>query len=82
MIHKLLITILLTFVTSSSVLAQGSWLDVQVQTDEYAGETSWEILNEQSEVVAVSPPYQNSTLQNHMVFFVIYQYQLNQYMHM
>jgi hypothetical protein len=39
-----------------------------VQTDQYAGETSWEILNEESEVVAVSPPYQNSTLQNHMVF--------------
>ena len=50
------------------LLSQGSWLDVQVQTDEYAGETSWEILNEESEVVAVSPPYQNNTLQNHMVF--------------
>tara|TARA_R100001510_G_C7656632_1_gene216861 strand:+ start:4371 stop:6536 length:2166 start_codon:yes stop_codon:yes gene_type:complete len=50
------------------MLGQGSWLDVQVQTDQYAGETSWEILNEDSEVVAVSPPYQNNTLQNHMVF--------------
>ena len=55
MIHKLLITILLTFVTSSSVLAQGSWLDVQVQTDQYAGESSWQILND-SDIVAVSPP--------------------------
>ena len=67
MIHKLLITILLTFVTSSSVLAQGSWLDVQVQTDQYAGESSWQILND-SDIVAVSPPLQNNTLQNHMVF--------------
>ena len=61
--------ILLTLFFMPSVLfSQGSWLDVQVQTDQYAGETSWEILNEDSEVVAVSPPYQNNTLQNHMVF--------------
>ena len=62
---KLLFTL---FILPSVLFAQGSWLDVQVQTDEYAGETSWEILNEESEVVAVSPPYQNNTLQNHMVF--------------
>ena len=68
MFRKLLIVIALIAFASSNALAQGSWLDVQVQTDEYAGETSWEILNEDSEVVAVSPPYQNNTLQNHMVF--------------
>ena len=60
--------LLVLFFTPSVLFSQGSWLDVQVQTDQYAGETSWEILNEDSEVVAVSPPYQNNTLQNHMVF--------------
>ncbi len=62
------IFVILFWLLASAVLGQGSWLDVQVQTDQYAGETSWEILNEDSEVVAVSPPYQNNTLQNHMVF--------------
>ena len=62
------IFVILFWVLASTMLGQGSWLDVQVQTDQYAGETSWEILNEDSEVVAVSPPYQNNTLQNHMVF--------------
>ena len=60
--------LLALFFIPSVLFSQGSWLDVQVQTDQYAGETSWEILNEDSEVVAVSPPYQNSTFQNHMVF--------------
>jgi hypothetical protein len=60
--------LLILFLFPTYLFAQGSWLDVQVQTDQYAGESSWEILNEDSEVVAVSPPYQNSTLQNHMVF--------------
>jgi len=62
------IFVILFWVLASTMLGQGSWLDVQVQTDQYAGETSWEILDEDSEVVAVSPPYQNNTLQNHMVF--------------
>jgi len=66
--NKSYLLVLLFWMLASCVLGQGSWLDVQVQTDEYAGETSWEILNEESEVVAVSPPYQNNTLQNHMVF--------------
>ena len=68
MFRKLLIVIALIAFASSNALAQGSWLDVQVQTDEYAGETSWQILNDSSQVVAVSPPYQNNTFQNHMVF--------------
>ena len=68
MIRKLLTITLLSLLTLTNTFSQGSWLDVQVQTDQYAGETSWEILNEESEVVAVSPPYQNNTLQNHMVF--------------
>jgi hypothetical protein len=44
-----------------------SWLNVTVQTDNYAGETSWEIIHD-GEVVAVSPPYQNSTLHNNTIY--------------
>jgi len=45
-----------------------SWLNVTVQTDNYGGESSWEILNFEDNVVAVSPPLQNNTLINTMVF--------------
>ncbi len=61
------IFVVLFWVLAGTMLGQGSWLDVQIQTDQYAGESSWQILND-SNVVAVSPPLQNSTLQNHMVF--------------
>ena len=61
------IFVVLFWALASTMLGQGSWLDVQIQTDQYAGESSWQILND-SNVVAVSPPLQNSTLQNHMVF--------------
>ena len=44
------------------MLGQGSWLDITVQTDNYGGETSWEILNDDEQVVAVSPPYQDNSL--------------------
>lgn len=61
------IFVVLFWALAGTMLGQGSWLDVQIQTDQYAGESSWQILND-SNVVAVSPPLQNSTLQNHMVF--------------
>ena len=66
--NKSYLLTLLFWMLTSYMLGQGSWLDVQIQTDQYAGENSWEILNEESQVVAVSPPLQNNTLQNHMVF--------------
>mgnify|MGYP003641115545 CR=1 FL=1 len=59
--------LLALFFIPSLLFAQGSWLDVQIQTDQYAGENSWQILND-SNVVAVSAPLQNNTLQNQMVF--------------
>ena len=65
--NKSYLLVILFWLITSSLFAQGSWLDVAVQTDNYGGETSWQIL-EDDNVVAVSPPYQNSTLQNHMVF--------------
>ena len=65
--NKSYLLVLLFWMLASCVLGQGSWLDVQVQTDQYAGESSWQILND-SDIVAVSPPLQNNTLQNHMVF--------------
>jgi len=55
------------FFMPTFLLSQGSWLDVQVQTDQYAGESSWKILSD-SNIVATSFPLQNNTLQNQMVF--------------
>ena len=45
-----------------------SWLNVTVQTDNYGGESSWEIINSDNNTVAVSPPLANNTLTNIMVF--------------
>jgi len=56
------IFVILFWLLASTVLGQGSWLDVTVQTDQYAAETSWEILNEDEEVVAVNPSYQDNSL--------------------
>ena len=56
------IFVILFWLLASAVLGQGSWLDITVQTDQYAAETSWEILNEDEEVVAVNPPYQDNSL--------------------
>ena len=56
------IFVVLFWLLASTVLGQGSWLDITVQTDNYGGETSWEILNEDEQVVAVSPPYQDNSL--------------------
>ncbi len=56
------IFVILFWLLASTVLGQGSWLDITVQTDNYGGETSWEILNEDEEVVAVNPPYQDNSL--------------------
>ena len=57
MIRKLLITNLLALFTLTSALCQGSWLDVAVQADQYAGETSWVIMQDDS-VLVTSPQYQ------------------------
>ena len=59
--NKAYLLVALFWLIVGSLLGQGSWLDVTVQPDNYAGETSWEILQD-DEVVAVSPPYQNNTL--------------------
>tara|TARA_Y100000592_G_scaffold42624_1_gene67745 strand:+ start:231 stop:2432 length:2202 start_codon:yes stop_codon:yes gene_type:complete len=51
---KLLFTL---FILPSFVFAQGSWLDVAVQADQYSNETSWVIMQDDS-VLVTSPPYQ------------------------
>ena len=63
----------------SILFAQDSWVNVQVQPDNYPGETSWEIYNSVDEVVASSPEYTNTNLQETIVLldegdynFVIY----------
>ena len=46
--------------------ADASWLNVTVQTDQYGGETSWEILSGDS-VIITSFPYQDNTLTNNTI---------------
>ena len=63
--------LLALFFIPSLLFAQpddASWLNVTLQTDQYAGESSWEIINSDSIVVATNPPLQNSSLLNTMVF--------------
>ena len=76
--NKAYLLVIAFWLITGSLLSQGSWVNVAIQTDNYAGETSWEIVQD-SEVVAVSPPLLNNTLQNHTVFlpsgeynFIIY----------
>ena len=47
---------LFLFLISNIALAQTSWVNVAVQTDNYGTETSWEIFQD-SELVATSPAY-------------------------
>jgi len=58
--------LLALFLLPLTVFSQGSWVKVSVQTDDYGGETSWEIY-QASEVVAVSPPYVSNSLQEVVV---------------
>ena len=63
--------VILFWLLAGSLLAQpddASWLNVTVQTDNYGGESSWEIINSDSNTVAVSPPLANNTLTNMMIF--------------
>ena len=73
------ITTLLLSLLSLTSFSQNSWLNVQVQPDQYPGETSWEIYNSVDEIVALSPQYTNTNLQETIVLldeggynFVIY----------
>ena len=54
--------LLALFLLPLTIFSQDSWVKVSVQTDDYGGETSWEIYQE-SEIVAVSPPYVSNSLQ-------------------
>ena len=72
---KKLFTFLLLF---NVAFAQNSWVNVLLQTDQYAGETSWEIYQDDS-LVASSPMYQSNSYEETLVFlpegsysFVIY----------
>ena len=63
MIRKLLLTTTLVLLTLSNALGQDSWVKVSMQPDQYAGETSWEIYNEDGDIVAISPAYYSNTYQ-------------------
>jgi len=54
--------LLALFLLPLTVFSQASWVKVSVFTDQYGGETSWEIY-QGGELVAVSPLYANNALQ-------------------
>ena len=65
------ISLILFLIIPSILFAQpddASWLNVTIQTDNYGGESSWEIINFDGNTVATNPPLQNNTLTNTMVF--------------
>jgi len=63
---KYLTTLLLTLL-SLTLIAQDSWVKVQVQPDNYPSETSWEIFNSAGEVIAVNPPFTDISLQTTII---------------
>lgn len=71
---KNLLTILSILFIGSS-FSQDSWVNVVVQTDQYGGETTWEIYQD-SQVVAVSPPYQNNAYSETLVELPVGEYNL------
>ena len=74
MIRTFLVSIL-TILFLGSSFSQNSWVNVVVQTDQYGGETSWEIY-QNSQVVAVSPPYQNNSYSEILVELPVGNYNL------
>lgn len=63
------------FLIPLTFLTQESWVNVVVQTDQYGGETSWEIYQD-SQLVAVSPPYLNNSYNETLVELPVGQYNL------
>ncbi len=51
----------------SILLAQESWVRVELQPDNYPSETSWEIINSSGEVLATNPPITDMSLQTTIV---------------
>ena len=52
--------LIILFISLSTTLLGQSWVNVVVQTDDYGGETSWEIY-QGSELMATSPAYGNNS---------------------
>lgn len=66
--RKCLITWLLVALTSISGLAQSGWVDVAVFTDQYAGETSWDIKTMDSTIVASRDVFSANSLHHNIVY--------------
>lgn len=66
------------FLWSQVAISQGSWLTVQVQTDNYPEETSWKILSGE-EIVAESPQYSEVQYDETLVLLPAGDYVLNFY---
>jgi len=57
----------LLFFLPVTVFTQNSWVKVEMQPDQYAGETSWEIYNADGDTVAVSPVYTSNVYQEDII---------------
>jgi hypothetical protein len=62
---KYITTTLLTLL-SLTLISQDSWVNVAVQTDNYGGETTWEIYQD-TNIVATSPSYSSNSYYETMV---------------
>ena len=51
----------------SILLAQESWVRVEVQPDQYPSETTWEILDSAGQVLATNPPFVDMSLQTTII---------------
>ena len=74
-----LLSLLLAPLTLFAQPVDASWLNVTVQTDNYGGESSWEIINSDSNIVAASPPLADNNLTNIMVFLPAGEYNFIMY---
>ena len=74
-----LLSLLLAPLTLLAQPDDASWLNVTVQTDNYGGESSWEIINSESNTVAASPPLADNSLTNIMVFLPAGEYNFIMY---
>ena len=65
--RNLLVLSLLTILSLSSALGQMGWVNIQLQPDQYSGETSWEIKTPDGETMATNPQYFSSTFQETVI---------------
>ena len=68
------------FIVPYFALGQNGWVTVSVQTDQYAGETSWKIFSALSgEIIETSDPFISNSLTETLVTLSVGSYLLSVY---